>query len=684
MIKQSEGKETASSAAVLNDAQRLHLRVGCEYIDKLLGEIEAILHSAESASPFPRYVLDISPAQSRVIEDFVRRLRSQLLRVLAWQHIESPPPSIPATRAIATHLHFVDIAIADMRPRAMRGAGSLSPTAEIELTGIVRELSSVSDQMMSYVSFELQESLDQRVQSLARAGKGSLLLQRVEQVITSRGLVEFRPRLDLLLTRLEESTFEVAVFGRVSAGKSSFLNTLLGTDILPVGVNPITAVPTRLRYGPEVRAKVRFGTGPLAEVSLEQLRSLISEEGNPGNRQGVRQAIVEVPSGRLSEGIVLVDTPGLGSLALKGAKETLAYLPSCDLGLVLIDAGATLSPEDTGTLRLLQGAGIPALVLLSKADLLSDEQRRSAIEYIGRQIDVELRTTVAVHPISSLLSDASMVERFYEEELWPRFQRSQELRTESVNTKLVRLQRDLLSALETRIRRMAAAQSMDSSSVREFESQLLNAASRLGNLERTVEDQVLKIRAGHEQVLEEKAASLAHSMSMGAVPTISLTEVSHDLEGQVQDQVGTILASMSREVALAIEEIRRVGRELNSTGLPDKDEILGLLRDAPRVELPVAVGFLEPGGWKLLGEKVLRSHIKSKLNEILKPSFRDALESYGATLDLWTRQRLREMRLALDSFANIYRAQLQDAVQSNSAGGDAELLRSDVELLSNL
>ena len=56
--------------------------------------------------------------------------------------------------------------------------------------------------------------------------------------------------------------------------------------------------------------------------------------------------MVQVPSLRLKQGIVLVDTPGLGSLARRGGAETLAYLPSCDLALLLIDAGTTLNEED--------------------------------------------------------------------------------------------------------------------------------------------------------------------------------------------------------------------------------------------------------------------------------------------------------------------------------------------------
>jgi hypothetical protein len=66
----------------LNENQQRRLIITCQYIDKLLSDIEQVLHSTASKSPFPRYVVDITPAQARVIEDHICRLRTQLLRAL--------------------------------------------------------------------------------------------------------------------------------------------------------------------------------------------------------------------------------------------------------------------------------------------------------------------------------------------------------------------------------------------------------------------------------------------------------------------------------------------------------------------------------------------------------------------------------------------------------------------------
>jgi hypothetical protein len=143
----------------LNDPQQRHLRVSCQYVDRLLSDIESVLHAAASKSPFPRYVVDVTPAQSEVIEDHIHRMRSQLLRTLAWQQMEPQPPEIPATRAIMTDLSFVEIAIEEMRPRHMLGYGAVPEDAVDQLNGVVDELRSLADGMQRYVREELSDDL---------------------------------------------------------------------------------------------------------------------------------------------------------------------------------------------------------------------------------------------------------------------------------------------------------------------------------------------------------------------------------------------------------------------------------------------------------------------------------------------------------------------------------------------
>ena len=666
-----------------NAAQKLHFRVSCEYMDKMLQEIESILHSAEGASPFSRYQLNLSPAQGRVLEDYIRRFRSQILRALAWQHIELPPPNIPATRAISTHLTFIDIAISELRPSQMRGSGSISETTAAELTGVLKELSSLYENMMIYVKRELEESLQQRVDKLISEGKGSALLQRIESVVTARGFVEFRPRIDMLLSRLEDTTFEVAVFGRVSSGKSSFLNALFQMELLPVGANPITAVPTRVQYGERIASRVRFGSGASTEVPIERFRQLISEAGNPGNREGVRYALLEVPSDRLSQGIVLVDTPGLGSLALRGTQETLAYLPSCDLAIVLIDAGATLTPEDVGTLRLVQEAGITALVVLSKADLLQEEERAASVRYIRNQIQRELRSDVPVSTVSSIDGWTWMVDGFYRDELEPRFRMAHELRLESVNRKLRRLQRDVLATLESKLHRAQSAITLDSSAANSLERSLTDAAGQLGILDRTIESRILALEFEAPKLVERVTERAVDSLHSTGDSSVSLNDSVAEIQRVVQNELADIIAGLRDIVTRVVTEVTQVGQELNSSGLPDAKEILGLIRDAPRFELPEINGKIEVGMARLLGSGMVRNRLLKEMRMKVQPDVNRELTSYRATLDGWAKRVLRAVQTEVNSFADIYRASIQDLMQKGNSPDDLEKLAQDISYLAD-
>jgi hypothetical protein len=148
--------ESARHPGQLNEPQQRRLVITCKYIDNLLSDIEHALHSARSPSPFPRYVVDITPEQARVIEDHIGRLRAQLLRTLDWQHLKPELPEIPVTRSITTDLAFVEIAIEELKPRHLRGCGAVPEDAVDELNKVIHDLLSQVKGMESYLRRELE------------------------------------------------------------------------------------------------------------------------------------------------------------------------------------------------------------------------------------------------------------------------------------------------------------------------------------------------------------------------------------------------------------------------------------------------------------------------------------------------------------------------------------------------
>ncbi len=681
MPKPDHKAEMTRHAGELNEHQKTRLRITCQYIDKLLSDVADILHAATSPSPFPRYVVDISPAQIRVLEDYIRRFRTQLVRTIAWQDMKPEPPDIPATRAVLTNLAFVDIAVEELKPSYMRGSGAVPEDAVDELNGAVHELRSLITGMERYLKQELTTDLEKRLLRLEKAGLDVDLLRLIEQIVTRNGLVEFRPRIDTLAARLEDDNFELALFGRVSSGKSSMLNALLGVNVLPVGINPITAVPTKLRYGPELKAAVAYGDGHSEAVSIEELSRLVTEQGNPGNLKNVVRALVEVPSPRLRQGVLLVDTPGLGSLATRGAAETLAYLPSCDLALLLIDAGATLSDEDIGTLRLLYEAGIPALVLLSKADLLAEGDLHRAISYIQEHVKHALNLDVTVHPVSAVPRYSILLDQFFERELLPRFEKARVLREASVARKIGSLREAVVAAMESSLRREKRETSKAPENVSELETRLRVITGEVGEQRTALDHAFRRFAESPDLTLDavvREAVRWVRATSNKQIPSLRLSEWIHEtIDQSIQQPIGRL-----KEVGQsAVTSLQSVAKEMGRNDAPSLGDFDLLMRDLPRFELANLPGTIQLGRWNVLGESGLRSKIRSSLQESIGPHLREELHLYGLALSQWSEQVVRKLETLVNSHADAYRAQLDRAKGISSKVVDSRQMEADLELL---
>ncbi len=667
----------------LNGPQRNRLLSTCQHIDKLLSSVEHILHETASESPFRTHIVDIAPAQTRVIEDYIRRLRRQLLRALEWQHMKPAKPEIPATRAVLTNLAFVDIAVEELRPHYMRGSGDVPEDATDELNGVVHELRSLVEEMERYLRQELSIDLESRLQKLEKTGYDLALLRRIEQIVTRQGLVEFRSRIASLAERLEDHNLEVAFFGRVSSGKSSLLNALLETDVLPVGVNPITAVPTKLRYGSKLRVEVTYGSGRSELIAVEQLADVVTERGNPGNLRNVVKTLVDVPSSRLQKGIVLVDTPGLGSLARKGAAETLAYLPACDLALLLIDAGNTLNEEDIGTLRLLYEAGIPSLVLLSKADLLARGERQEAIAYVVEQIQSELGIMVQVHPVSCVPAESDLLERFFEEELLPRFGQAQTLREASVARKIGTLKDSVMAALDTILNRQSREAPEPAVDPAGLESQLRVATGEMGELGRNLSRAFLELGESSKAVMDsvvERGVGWYELHPGDAIAGRLLDEWIRDAVGErLNSQIGHVREVVERTVL----SLQGVAEGLRNDEIPSAEELESGLRDLPRFELAELPGGVGAGGWRWLGRRAVRSALHRGLQENAGSMLQEALRRYGYALREWSDRAIARMDAVVRSYADTYRAQIHRMTGIEEQSKDRGQVQRDLESLRN-
>ncbi len=167
---------------------------------------------------------------------------------------------------------------------------------------------------------------------------------------------------------------DVAVLGQFKAGKSSFLNGLIGSAVVPTDVLPATAVVTRIGCGPREKAVVRRFSGEELEIPLSQLSEFVTERGNPANAKQVAVVDVELPALAPYDGIRFVDTPGLGSVFAHNTKASKDWMPRVGAALVAVSVSHPLSEDDLLLLEDVSAQTPEAAILLTKADLVSGDE----------------------------------------------------------------------------------------------------------------------------------------------------------------------------------------------------------------------------------------------------------------------------------------------------------------------
>jgi GTP-binding protein EngB required for normal cell division len=665
----------------LNGAQRQHLLITCQHIDKLLGDVEATLNAAGSKTVFPSYVNDVAPVQRKTIEDYIARVRGQLLQVLAGQSLQPEKPRVSAIHSIHVNLTFVDIAIAELAPHYMRGYGPVSEEGAADLNGIVAELQSAIKELTRYILQPHAGDLRERVEKLANEGWDVEGLRTLAEIIDRHGLTEFRPTIAMLLDRAEDTALEIAVFGRVSTGKSSLLNHVIGADLLPVGVTPITAVPTRIGYGPRPLVKVWQESFGVSEHTVEELPLYVDERLNPENRKRVGRILVLYPAERLREGIIFVDTPGVGSLATRGATETLAYLPRCDAAMVLVDAGSTLTPDDLRIISALTQVSTPTTVLVSKADLLSQADLEQQIAYAKGQLRNELDAGLPVRAVSVIPSHVRLLDEWFAEDLAPLYERKQHLLQESLARKTLMLTGAVRSALEMVVS-YPRPEGEDRVQLEEVDLELRRSAGDLQKFQRDLRRRTEEIPSLGTFILDRAAETVADLWHTER--EVDCAEVLRNTAAEVALEVaGGVRGELSKVQEVLQQELSKAASLLRSSDVP-RPEDFQVIAEMPVFHINRQSQFAPRPLSGSVGHWFRIQAAKSKVR-LHEAALAQALESFSRLLYSWGIDAASDLERRFDSFANRYRAQLERLLLDRQRTTvDSDRVRSDVESLSRM
>ncbi|MFZ0293267.1 MAG: dynamin family protein [Candidatus Sulfotelmatobacter sp.] len=228
-------------------------------------------------------------------------------------------------------------------------------------------------------------------QASAKNSHGESILMRLAGLADEFDAEQVAADARSVAERASEGRFYVACIGQFKRGKSSVLNALVGENILPTGVVPVTTVPTIVRYGSHASARMRFdAAGDWTGIPANTVDEYVSEEKNPENAKHVAALEIFVPSPLLATGMCFVDTPGLGSVFTGNTAATQAFIPHIDAALVVIGADPPLAGEELVLVEAVARHVQDLIITVNKADRTTDAERAEAVAFARHQLEKRL------------------------------------------------------------------------------------------------------------------------------------------------------------------------------------------------------------------------------------------------------------------------------------------------------
>lgn len=257
------------------------------------------------------------------------------------------------------------------------------------------------------------------------------LINKSSNILGQISLPRYAEILKQLASKIDNDTFKIQIVGTFKNGKSTFINALLGEDILPTKPLPCTAVINEIKYGEQKKAILHF-RNPLPEpllsdipaATLKHMRThgmknippmeipydriadyvTIPLDGDPKEISYMSPYLsVELfyPSALLKEGVEIIDSPGLNENDVRTA-VTMDYLDEADAIIFMLDAIRPCAQDEMETVSdtLVPKGFDDMFFVVNRFDCIEKNQRADVKRFIHNH--VKDFTTNDVYCISAL------------------------------------------------------------------------------------------------------------------------------------------------------------------------------------------------------------------------------------------------------------------------------------------
>ena len=370
------------------------------------------------------------------------------------------------------------------------------------------------------------------------------------------------------LARERSRPVRVAIVGEFNAGKSTFINALVGADVAPTGVLPTTATLHLLRYGPDPIARIAVipedANAPKERIvpSTDLRAALKSIDPSSVERVEILQPISFLTR------VEILDTPGFNAPDASHTRAARSAFEDADVAIWLLDASQPLKQSERSVLEEAKARGLPVQMLVNKADRLPPESLEKVLAMVHDALgEVGLSSLAPPIALSARLALAGKLgdEKALEASGWSKVQalldetiiaRSADLKERALRRRCAKI----VGALGVAVARAAEVEDKTRENVEKTRHDLAVEAARLD-----ADGTAIATKIASELPREALAKDLALVVTGRDEARVATDEVlkRYRVERAVFHYAGPLAAAMAREtskVALGASAWRTIAR----------------------------------------------------------------------------------------------------------------------------
>jgi len=218
-------------------------------------------------------------------------------------------------------------------------------------------------------------------------------IYKIKEIANKLSLNFIVKECDEIEERLGLGSFNLVFLGQYKRGKSSLINALIGEQILPTGVTPVTAIISVIKYDEKSSCIVRKQDGSTETIDLKDIYLFATQEQNPDNTKNVEHLEIRLPSPLLKRGLFLVDTPGISSVFESNTKTTKEFLQSIDAAVVVLGVDPPISYDELDVVREVKGFVREPVFVINKVDKESRESidtvKNFTVDILKKEFGIE-------------------------------------------------------------------------------------------------------------------------------------------------------------------------------------------------------------------------------------------------------------------------------------------------------